>query len=1221
MSSRDGRPTRKHGAACDPSPMSVFRSVSMIDVLQQDPRPALILDLHEHSEQLDDAILEPLFYNKAFEQAGLLEVVRGQSSPLEYGQPSSSTYAAFSRWAVQKDSPDVPRGFSYNGMSWTFSTINERWRMVNAIREQQKSRSTGAFRKASWGPNAIMSAIPKDPKPGSQSSGSTADMRSSAANFLHELPISSLATSSFDWTAETVPEDVSEHILLARSIDWGKTPLGPMSSWSPCLRNTLNLLMATPAPAICLWGPDYNVIYNESYIAVASAKHPTVFGQPAKQGFAEAFDQFEPFLERCKHLGRGATFEDMQFFLDRGVCDQEETYFNLSISPVSEGIHDAGVTGFYEQITETTPRKLAERRMTTILEVGEQTSKAHDLSSFWQSVASALSTNPSDVSFAAIYSVIDGGDTIDDHSEPARTSPSSKLFRLEQHTGLPPDHASIPPFADRYNMQGFTSYFEEAYKVGDMLYCSIQEDTLSSHLMEGLYSKTFQDPCSSIVILPIFPTTGHASHRNTALGFIVLGLNTRRPFDDGYQQFIKVLRRQLTTSLASVLLLEEEIRNGRTIAEQAALDQKLLEERLSARTQELEARSLQLKHFTDSAGVGISVLEFGPDFPKGRYAYRNDKWWELTSGDKEIEETIPVGETLIWQRIHKEDLDLTRRHWQNLMTNRENYVLTFRIAKSADANPEIEEDYRWLLAYSLSVLDDDGKMISCITSLTDISSQKAAEATQKRLASEAIQAKQQQENFIDVTSHEMRNPLSAIMISADDIITSLRPLESQYADLRDALKSAIDAAQIIVDCAQHQRRIVDDILTISKLDSGLFSFAPVPTSVETVIHNLLKMIEPELTAGGITRNLEIDPSFQILGIDQVLLDPSRLLQILINLLTNAVKFTKFAATRNITIYLRATLERPNATIHGHQYLPQRHGRDRVSPAKDAKSGRKVYLQFDIEDSGKGLSASEKDLLFQRFSQAPKTHVNYGGSGLGLFISRELVELQGGQIGVESAGTDRGCEFSFFVEAQSVEVAGDYAMTNDNNIMALNQAQSTYAIRSAVHDSMDIDLTTPGLDEAQPFFSSSNHGQPKHALVVEDNIVNQRVLKKQLEKLSYKVSIANHGQEALDILSKTTYARNHPVDAPDITIVLLDSEMPVLDGLTAVRQIREMQRQGVFIRHVPVIGITANVRMEQIQDALAAGMDDVVAKPFRVPELVKQIDRLKAELDAKNKDNG
>lgn len=231
--------------------------------------------------------------------------------------------------------------------------------------------------------------------------------------------------------------------------------------------------------------------------------------------------------------------------------------------------------------------------------------------------------------------------------------------------------------------------------------------------------------------------------------------------------------------------------------------------------------------------VGLSVIGFAPEFPQGRYAYRNDKWWELTSGDREREENIPVGNTPIWERIHQDDLSMTRDHWQNLLGDRINHTLVFRVAVREDSDLAVEADWRWLLAYSLSVLDNDGEMVSVITSLTDITAQKHAESAQSRLASEAIEAKRQQENFIDVTSHEMRNPLSAIMISADDIIHSLKPLES-FPELGDVLRSATDAAQIIADCAQHQRRIVDDILTISKLDSGLFSFTPVPCSVEVV---------------------------------------------------------------------------------------------------------------------------------------------------------------------------------------------------------------------------------------------------------------------------------------------------------------------------------------------------------------------------------------------------
>jgi CheY-like chemotaxis protein len=130
-----------------------------------------------------------------------------------------------------------------------------------------------------------------------------------------------------------------------------------------------------------------------------------------------------------------------------------------------------------------------------------------------------------------------------------------------------------------------------------------------------------------------------------------------------------------------------------------------------------------------------------------------------------------------------------------------------------------------------------------------------------------------------------------------------------------------------------------------------------------------------------------------------------------------------------------------------------------------------------------------------------------------------------------------------------------------------------------------------------------------------------VLKKQLVKLGYKVSIANHGLEALNFLQTTRFSEAHrdAGDGIDLSVVLMDSEMPIMDGITAVRRIREMQREGTLVEHVPVIAITANARIEQVNAALSAGMDDVVAKPFRVPELVAHIDRLERAIRERNRE--
>lgn len=131
----------------------------------------------------------------------------------------------------------------------------------------------------------------------------------------------------------------------------------------------------------------------------------------------------------------------------------------------------------------------------------------------------------------------------------------------------------------------------------------------------------------------------------------------------------------------------------------------------------------------------------------------------------------------------------------------------------------------------------------------------------------------------------------------------------------------------------------------------------------------------------------------------------------------------------------------------------------------------------------------------------------------------------------------------------------------------------------------------------------------HVLIVEDNLVNQRVLSKQLQTLGMKVAVANHGKEALDYLRTTEFCASGDKPLKKLSLILMDWEMPVMDGLSCVRHIRQMQKDGIVHGRVPVIAVTANVREEQVKEAVEAGMDDIVSKPFRVPELCARIKKL------------
>ncbi|TVY87577.1 Hybrid signal transduction histidine kinase H [Lachnellula willkommii] len=170
----------------------------------------------------------------------------------------------------------------------------------------------------------------------------------------------------------------------------------------------------------------------------------------------------------------------------------------------------------------------------------------------------------------------------------------------------------------------------------------------------------------------------------------------------------------------------------------------------------------------------------------------------------------------------------------------------------------------------------------------------------------------------------MRNPLSAIVQCADWIGTSVLAFEGNSKDVllpREILDEYADAAQTIQLCAQHQKRIVDDVLTASKLDSDLLSIAPVEAQPIAIIKSALKMFDGELQKSRMELRFHIESSHRKTSVDWVHVDPSRLLQILINLMTNAIKFTQTESRRKIAVYLGASLERPKGS-NSIQYLPK-----------------------------------------------------------------------------------------------------------------------------------------------------------------------------------------------------------------------------------------------------------------------------------------------------------
>ncbi|KAF3938045.1 hypothetical protein ABW19_dt0201566 [Dactylella cylindrospora] len=856
----------------------------------------------------------------------------------------------------------------------------------------------------------------------------------------------------------------------------------------------------------------------------------------------------------------------------------------------------------YKEAFEKTRRVIAERRMLTLREVGERCGSARDVKSFWRHVLEALETNPWDAPFAVLYSCKRNDATDSEVSSAYASSFSNtRVYSLEGTIGVPDGHPAAPPTIDlKSNAEGFAVAFKEALLIEGNIFLSQESGTLPADLMEGIDVQGFSDDmCTAAVVCPINPSS------ETPLGFLVLGVNPRRPFDDDYRLFIQLLTRQLTTSVASVVLYEEEIRRAQRAARLAALDKVELSHQLAIKSKEAEHSELKFTRMAEFAPVGIFIADF-----QGNINYHNDMFTEISGHPRDVD----VSRWL--ESVHPADAARTEANWLEVISGKVAKTWEFRWKTPLLLPNHMGEQVdRWTLLSASPEVDADGVLLGVFGSITNISETKFAEDLQKRRVEEVVELKRQQDNFVDMASHEMRNPLSAILQGTDAVLSSLeryRDLASSD-DLLEDIESSIDVAQTISLCALHQKRVVDDILTMSKLDSALLAVTPVDVQPVSVVDKAFKMFEQEAISSDTKMVFNIDESYKAMNVDWVKLDPARLLQVLINLLTNALKFLRTEASRTIIVTLGASLDRPsprdnkNSTVY---FSSTRKPTD-LTAGSDWGDGEPIFLTFSVLDTGKGLTLIEKKNLFQKFSQATaKTEVSYGGSGLGLFICKELVHLQAGEIGVQSEA-GKGCVFSFYIKTRrsvrpEVEVPQAPVLRSSSSARGRGMGSSSPSILSPVLEHGGFG-TIRGSSVTQPVRRLEKQKLDYKVLIVEDNLVNQKLLRRALESAGCTTYVANHGAEALEKIKKSEYWKDAGADARELTVVLMDVEMPVMDGLTCSKRIRQLQSEGLILGHIPIIAVTANARQAQIDKMFEAGMDDVVSKPYRITELIPKLD--------------
>jgi signal transduction histidine kinase len=420
----------------------------------------------------------------------------------------------------------------------------------------------------------------------------------------------------------------------------------------------------------------------------------------------------------------------------------------------------------------------------------------------------------------------------------------------------------------------------------------------------------------------------------------------------------------------------------------------------------------------------------------------------------------------------------------------------------------------------------------------------------------------------------MRNPLSAIVHCSDDIIASFDDFKAEPHAVAipqrymDVLAETAAAARIIETCATHQKYIIDSVLTLGRLESDMLSFTPSITRPGRIVNSVVGMFDAEFRSNNISASVLALPSIKMHGIGEVCADASRVTQIFINLISNAIKFVKTEPKREVEVRYGACIASPRSAFpEDVQWALSSSQPEDVSQNPDWGDGEQVYLTFSIRDSGIGIDAEGMTKIFGRFVQANiKTYIRYGGSGLGLFISKQLTQKQGGEIGVYST-LGEGSTFVFYIRVRRALQHASVLVQERPSLLRV--------------------ISLPGISPEGPDVDFSRHTSRIYVLLVEDNVINQQVLRKQLTRADCVVYVANHGEDALDQIKNMTCWHNASPGNP-IDVILMDMQMPVMDGLSCTREIRKFENEGLITKHIPIIAVTANVRDEQVAEALAAG---------------------------------
>jgi PAS domain S-box-containing protein len=545
--------------------------------------------------------------------------------------------------------------------------------------------------------------------------------------------------------------------------------------------------------------------------------------------------------------------------------------------------------------------------------------------------------------------------------------------------------------------------------------------------------------------------------------------------------------------ILSLLVIRHLIRMHQLIKELKQSNDNETEARLN-----IEKISAEIQDLYNNAPCGYHSID-----GEGRIVAMNDtelKWLGYTRDEV-------VGKLLIYDVLEEETAKSVRENFPNFKKN--GFIKERRLIMRTKTGITFP-----VVLNSVAIYDKDGNYVASRSTIFDITEQQKAETALKEARQQAIESANVKEQFLANMSHEIRTPINSV-IGFTNLLqkTGMTEEQQQFVNL-------------IQSASENLLTIINDILDISKIEAGMLRIEKNPFSLRGLCNSIETMFYHKAREKNLSFSLNIQDNIP----DTLTGDAVRLTQIMVNLISNAIKFTqKGGISINIT------------TI--------------------AQNSDHVQLRFSVKDSGIGIPVDKLDAVFERFQQGETdTTRKYGGTGLGLSIVRNLIQLQGGQIEVDS-DPGKGTEFVFQIEYSLVPVG--------------------VALPSSLSEKSEI---------------SAGAFPDARILVVEDNAMNQLLIKFTFQSWKMNYELADNGVKAIEWLQRDKF-----------DLVLLDIQMPLMDGYATSQAIRKELKSDI-----PIIAMTAHALAGEREKCLSHGMNDYISKPIHEKELYGLLKRYLAD---------